>query len=59
MRAVVEHLARPPRHPLPTMPIEPPAYDPEELLGIIPEDTKFPFEVTAPPPPGLHASLLK
>jgi acetyl-CoA carboxylase carboxyltransferase component len=44
VRVLVEHLARRPRHVLPMATPEPPAYDPEELLGIIPEDTKYPFD---------------
>jgi len=38
-------LSRPPRYPLPVCKPEPPAYDPEELLGIIPEDTSIPFNM--------------
>mmetsp|Transcript_34247 Transcript_34247/g.67426 ORF Transcript_34247/g.67426 Transcript_34247/m.67426 type:complete len:1185 (-) Transcript_34247:312-3866(-) len=45
VRQIVEHLARRPRHVLPMAPPEPPAYSPEELLGIIPEDNKFPYDV--------------
>lgn len=45
VRVIVEHLSPRPRHVLPMANPEPPAYDPQELLGIIPEDTKFPFDV--------------
>eukprot|EP00808_Paulinella_micropora_P012732 g34696.t1 len=45
VRAAVESLARPARFLLPTTAPQPPAYDPEELLGLIPEDNKFPYDV--------------
>lgn len=44
VRVLVEHLARRPRHVLPMAKPEPPAYDAEELLGIIPEDINIPFD---------------
>lgn len=45
VRCIVEHLARRPRHVLPMATPEPPAYDVDQLLGIIPEDNKFPFDI--------------
>jgi acetyl-CoA carboxylase carboxyltransferase component len=45
VRSIVEHLARRPRHVLPMATPEPPAYDPDELLGILPEDNKFPYDI--------------
>jgi len=47
IRTIMEHVAgRTPKATLFGMAeSEPPLYDPEELLGIIPEDTKIPFDV--------------
>ncbi len=45
VRTIVEHL--PPRHKisLPMGRADPPVYAVDELLGIIPEDVKFPFDI--------------
>ncbi|MEW6432015.1 MAG: carboxyl transferase domain-containing protein [Myxococcota bacterium] len=43
-REVVAHLDwRKPAHPLPRV-VEPPKYDPEELLGIVSPDTRVPYD---------------
>jgi len=46
-REIVENLSgRHPRRPVPgRMAPEPPAYDPESLLGVIPESTQIPFDI--------------
>jgi 3-methylcrotonyl-CoA carboxylase beta subunit len=45
VRTIIEHLQRPAKVQLPMLNPEPPAYSPEELLGVVPEDTKIPFDV--------------
>lgn len=44
VRVLVEHLSRRPRHILPMSKPEPPKYDPDEILGLIPEND-VPFDV--------------
>jgi acetyl-CoA carboxylase carboxyltransferase component len=45
VRNIVENLGRAERAMLDRAPAEPPHYDPEELYGIVPTDTRRPFEV--------------
>ena len=45
VRNIVEHLNIEPKKRLDTHPVEPPAHDAEDLLGIIPEDNRTPFDV--------------
>ena len=45
VRNIVENLNVPPKHRLDSKPSEPPAYEPEELMGIIPGDNRTPYEV--------------
>jgi acetyl-CoA carboxylase carboxyltransferase component len=44
-RNITENLNRPPKFPLDIHPPEEPAYDPEELYGIIPKDPRVPYDV--------------
>ena len=44
-RRAVEHLARPKRVELELREPKPPRLDPEELLGIVPHDTRHPYDV--------------
>lgn len=44
-RSILENLNRKPKTFLATDPIEEPLYDAEELLGIIPQDTRKPYDV--------------
>ncbi len=44
-RDIVAHLNRPKRLPVEVIAPEAPAYDPEELYGIIPPDTRVPYDV--------------
>ncbi len=44
-RRIVSHLNRPKTAPLEIIASEEPAYDPEELLGLLPPDLKTPFDV--------------
>jgi acetyl-CoA carboxylase carboxyltransferase component len=43
-REIVAHLNWRKRGPTPARPVEPPAYDPDELLGIASHDIKVPFD---------------
>ncbi|MFD4583049.1 acyl-CoA carboxylase subunit beta [Streptomyces sp. NPDC058434] len=43
-RRIVARLNHRKAHPAPAVAAEPPAYDEEELLGIVPEDLKTPFD---------------
>ncbi|MEU9197724.1 acyl-CoA carboxylase subunit beta [Streptomyces hundungensis] len=43
-RRIVARLNHRKAHPDPVRPVEPPKYDEEELLGIVPEDLKTPFD---------------
>jgi 3-methylcrotonyl-CoA carboxylase beta subunit len=45
LRRLVGNLNRPKRHGLEVKEPRPPAYDPEELYGIVPPDLKTPFDV--------------
>ncbi len=45
VRDIVANLPRPSKLPLPVDPPEPPYYDPRELYGILPRDTRTPYEV--------------
>jgi len=45
VRDIVSHLGAKHRHDLPLQQPRPPAYDPEELYGIIPEDVRAPYDV--------------
>ena len=45
VRNIVENLNVPPKHRLDTKPSEPPAYDAEDLMGIIPGDNRTPYDV--------------
>eukprot|EP00928_Gymnodinium_smaydae_P079387 TRINITY_DN6332_c0_g1_i1.p1 TRINITY_DN6332_c0_g1~~TRINITY_DN6332_c0_g1_i1.p1 ORF type:complete len:448 (+),score=112.61 TRINITY_DN6332_c0_g1_i1:181-1344(+) len=46
VRSIAEHFNKCTKVQFPgTRAAEPPKYDPEEILGIIPEDNKFPFEM--------------
>ncbi|MDH4246717.1 MAG: methylcrotonoyl-CoA carboxylase [Deltaproteobacteria bacterium] len=44
-RDIVRHLNRPSGHVLQRQSPESPVYDPEEILGLLPPDTRTPFEV--------------
>jgi 3-methylcrotonyl-CoA carboxylase beta subunit len=44
-RRAVEHLARPKRVDLELREPKPPRLDPEELLGVVPHDTRHPYDV--------------
>ena len=44
-RSIVRHLNRGPHQTLDCDPPEPPLYDPEELLGVIPADIRTPYDV--------------
>lgn len=44
-RSILQNLNRQPKSFLSLDPIEEPAYDPEELLGVIPRDPRKPFDV--------------
>lgn len=44
-KEIVKHLNKQRQMPLAQLPIEEPKYAPEELYGLIPEDSKKPFEV--------------
>ena len=45
VRNIVENLNVQPKHRLDTAAPEPPAYDVDDLLGIIPEDNRTPYDV--------------
>ncbi len=45
VRRLVRNLNRPKRHGLETRAPQPPAYDPEEIYGIVPPDLKKPYDV--------------
>ena len=45
VRGIVEHLNIEPKKRLDFRPVEPPFHDPDDLLGIIPEDNRTPFDV--------------
>ncbi len=45
VRSIVEHLETAPGETIRVMPSEPPAYDPDELLGIVPENNNQSFDV--------------
>ncbi len=45
LRNIVENLEAPRRYPLARQTPEPPAYDPEEIYGILPTDPRKPFEI--------------
>ncbi len=45
VRNIVENLNVPAKHRLETKPPEPPAYDVEGLMGLIPEDNRTPYDV--------------
>src|SRR5690606_9598802 len=44
-RATIKHLARKNDCWLPRIESRPPAYDPQELYGIVPRDTRYPYDV--------------
>ena len=44
-RRIVAHLGAPLRSPLPRLEARPPRYDPAEIYGVIPSDTRKPFDV--------------
>jgi|TARA_Y100000310_G_scaffold344658_1_gene458614 acetyl-CoA carboxylase carboxyltransferase component len=44
-REVISHINWRKLGPGPSMPADPPAYDPDELLGIVPQDLKKPFDM--------------
>jgi len=44
-RRIVANLNRPKHHPLELRPPRDPAYDPEELLGVVPADLRKPYDV--------------
>jgi len=44
-RRIVANLNRPKQHPLELRPPRDPAYDPEELLGVVPADLRKPYDV--------------
>jgi acetyl-CoA carboxylase carboxyltransferase component len=44
-RSIVRHLSRGPRQALEMAAPEPPLYDPEELLGVLPIDIRTPYDV--------------
>ncbi len=44
-RDIVLHLNRPKRVPVEVRPPEDPAYDPESIYGVIPTDTRLPYDV--------------
>jgi len=44
-RTMVQHLNRPKRVSLETQTPEPPLYDPKEIYGIIPKDSRVPYDV--------------
>ena len=44
-RRIVAHLNRMPQAPARREPSEEPLYDPDELYGIIPQDTRMPYDV--------------
>ncbi len=44
-REVISHLNRPKPHPGPTLAADPPAHDPEELLGLVSRDLRQPFDM--------------
>src|SRR3712207_7298143 len=45
VRRIVSHLNTVKQVDLDVAPPEPPAYDPEELYGIVPQDVRAPYEV--------------
>jgi acetyl-CoA carboxylase carboxyltransferase component len=45
VRSIVRYLNAGPRHALETQPPEPPRYDPDEILGILPADNRVPYDV--------------
>jgi acetyl-CoA carboxylase carboxyltransferase component len=45
VRTAIEHLAPRPRHVIPMATPEPPLYDKEEILGVLPESANIPFDV--------------
>ncbi len=44
-RSIVANLNRPKRHDLEVAPPEPPALDPDEILGLLPPDVRQPYDV--------------
>jgi acetyl-CoA carboxylase carboxyltransferase component len=44
-RSIIRHLGKAPRQVLDAAAPEPPAYDPEELLGVLPADIRTPYDV--------------
>jgi len=44
-RSLVESLNRAPRRAMDLAEVEPPRYDPEELLGVVPHDVRTPYDV--------------
>jgi acetyl-CoA carboxylase carboxyltransferase component len=44
-RSIVKHLGRGPRHTLERVTPEDPAFDPEEILGILPAENRTPYDV--------------
>ena len=44
-RNIVAHLGKPYQHPLRTLPVEEPAYDPAEIYGVVQQDARKPYDV--------------